>query len=505
MQPEHYSQPFSNAAQSPTTGLKSTAKLHEASSKAAAAKAPEDAFHLPDPEYRHVAGHVSRRTDNTAPVAPPPRSFRQTQTPLPAKRLNRDRGRARKLGQNDGEDSGSDSDNDRKRVRSESPDNAKRPRRTVKEPLRSSLADSEIRTKEEPGLKSIKHHWTEIDQRRKSNAFRGYDKKTNLLRRSPELEPLNDDQRFQYSEKFREIKTWDNKFNAEIYGDAYAEVMGYRFIQRRSFLNRLLSRTVISSPLETITRDIEAEVIWRLNFFTPAMEYGQRNPDATFYLTNTVKTLYLFLSYCMPRDHNGIESVIDSAAQLMQNISEDSTTKNFIDTMVDAYMSKIIRAFAETFWSSLQHGGPINARYNYDTASYKLLRHISLSRQDGRIKDEYISWITAGNEQTDLILHKVESYEPMGTIRREFIMNPLKPGVVSLIEPDMLNPRIVRDISTTELSSLGWFLDDSGLFYWRYKWHMRYNLHTSRDEFGIFKVSMDDEVLEAWRPVHRPR
>lgn len=519
MQPDNYSQTSSNAEQSPKNGLKKTAKLHEISSKATAAIAPEDDTRLPSPENRQAAGNVIRRTDNTAPVAPPPRVIRQDQTPRPARRLNRGRGNARKLGQNDGDDSDSDSDKNRNRVRSESPGNAKRPPRTVEEPQGSSLAESEMRAKEESErlelhrtLKSIGRYWTAIDQRRRLNADEGHKKKTDLLNPRRELKISNDDERFQYSEKCREIKTWDDK--TRIFLDvaletAFGNFLGNRFYQRKSSIGNILAGTPSSSPLEVIAREVEAEVIWRLNIFTPARDFGRRDSDIVRYLTITIKTLYEFLRYCMPMTHSSEESVINSAAQLVRDMSEVSTTKNFINTLVDSYMSKIIREFAQPFWFHLLRGEYDSMRkIRYTAFRRSHLYPISLSRQNGHLEDEYITWVTGGmdesdaqkqymEEQSNLKLNKVESYESMEDTRQEFIMHPSKPRVVSLILLKGTNPVIVRDVPTAELSSLGWFPDDTGLSYWRYK------LHMTQDEFGIFKVSMDDEVLEAWRPVNR--
>lgn len=427
MQPDSYSLTPSDAEQSPKPSLENTAKLHETSSEAIAARAPERIIRL-DLQVTRCAAHVSRKIDNTAPVAPPPRLFRQAQTPLQARRLNPGRGNARK---------------------------------------------------------------------------------TDLFRHSLALEPLNGDQRFQYGEKFREIKIYDDRartlHNVTLHGDAIEAAMGNRFIQRESFMGSILAESPSSIPLESIAKDVEAEVMWRLNIFSPAMDYVQQDSDAISYLTRTMKTLCLFLWYCTPRTHCSKESVINSAAQLMQGMSADSTAKSPIETLAGAYMSKIIEGFADFLITSLQLGISDNPPNEYNLAIYEPFQLIIRSRKNGRLTKEYIEWVTEGHDDDDAQkqcikkqskpkLHKVEPYKYMEDTRQKFIMNPLRPGVVSLLLLKKTNPVIVRDVSTMELSSLGWFLDGSGLSYWRYK------LHVAWEGFGIFKVSMDDEVLEAWRP-----
>ncbi|KIL93150.1 hypothetical protein FAVG1_03127 [Fusarium avenaceum] len=386
MQPDNCSQTSSNVEQSPKIGL--------------------------------GAANVIQRTDDTAPVAPPPRSFRQAQTPRLARRLNRGRGNARKLDQNDGDDSDSDSDKNRNR-----------------------------------------------------------DDKTRIF--------LN-----------AALKT------------AFGNFMRNRFYQRKSSIGNILAGTPSSSPLEVIAREVEAEVIWRLNIFTPATDFGRRDSDIVRYLTVTIGTLYEFLRYCMPMTHSSEESVINSAAQLVRDMSEVSTTKHFTNTLVDSYMSKIIRGFAQPFWFYLQRDAYESMRYiRYTGLRHYPLRLIGISRQKGRLADEYITWVTGGidesdaqkqymEEQSNLKLNKAESYESTEDTRQEFIMHPSKPRVVSLILLKGTNPMIVRDVPTAELSSLGWFPDYTGRSYWRHK------LHMTEGEVMIFKVSMDEEVLEAWNPIN---
>jgi hypothetical protein len=134
------------------------------------------------------------------------------------------------------------------------------------------------------------------------------DKKTDLTRNSLGLRPSNDNQRFRYSEKCGDTKTRDDKtstfLNTTLRKAAYGNAMRNHFIQRRSFIGLLLSRTVFSSPLQVIARDVEAEVMWCLNIFSPAMDYGQQDSDAISHLTRSIETLCLFLWYCTPRDHS---------------------------------------------------------------------------------------------------------------------------------------------------------------------------------------------------------
>ncbi|KAM0330347.1 hypothetical protein ACHAPQ_006441 [Fusarium lateritium] len=529
MQSYIYRQTFSNTEQVPKIRFRSTAKLHGMSPRATAAKVLlRDAIRLPNPKYRQIAGHVSRRTDNTAPVAPPPRGFRRTQTSLAARRLNRGRSRARKLGQKDGEDSDSDSDKNRNPVETESSSNSTKPPRKSEEPPGSY---SEIITREESErlkqsstLKLIGQHWTEIDQRRKLNAHGGHDKKKHLFKHNPDLKFASNLQRFQYSAKCDEIKTWDDQtrmfldaaLHEDAYEDAYEDTYedvyrhGYGTAYKDVMGDRFMSHTPPPSsprPFEVVIRDVEAEIIWRLNVFSPDVK-NCRQHDTDEILIETLSVLYGFLWCCMPRSHPSRESVINSAAQLTQDMSKASTTKRIIEPLADTYMSKIIEGFADAFFSKLRHGVVSYEPEPFEIYECVPLQKLLNSRRSGYMTNEYIAWAAASSdgyeaeeryttEKWYLNRRNAKSYNSMEDTRQEFIMNPLRPGVVSLILLVGANPMTVRDIYALKLRSLGWFHDDTGLFYWRYK--MRF----VQGGFGIFKVSMDNEVMEAWRPVNR--
>jgi hypothetical protein len=150
----------------------------------------------------------------------------------------------------------------------------------------------------------------------------------------------------------------------------------------------------------------------------------------------------------------------------MQDMPADSTTKSLIDTLADAYMSKIIEGFADFFFTSLQVGISDDPPNEYNLAINEPFWLIIHSRKNGRLENEYIAWVTAGKDGYDaqkeymkerlhLNLHKVEFYKSMKDTRQEFIMNLFGPLVVSLILLKGTNPVIVRDVSTMELNSLG--------------------------------------------------
>jgi len=490
---------------------------------------------LPDPEYRHLAGHVRRKTGGAVRATPPPSHPQQTSSTPRNRPPNQRKKGSNRFGNGSGSDSDSDSDPNRKLRRNGDGISGAR-RRPAKpsdasEPLLPNRAAIEREESERMKLfrvlQEVTDKWGRIRHRRRENQEAGDRREQLLLRRYAEM-------RGQCSTSLEYPGAVTRVHRLEVLQESQDDWQDSGWMSRmvckiekweanrRCFLDEVLYGDIEkklleeeqcgmapgkpSVHLEAILGRVESDVISRCHQFDPSTrDWGLSFPSLELRLVAIVKALYQGLWIHLSQPGNEAADLVAATAAFVEENCPDRSLFRDNEALTDAYMAKIIEGLVE---AALRDRS--TAQRNPNPESLRLVRIIRESRNDGHMTSAYMGWICSDVEANVVEQccvqwekgRKAEAVEKLRSalrsiIQQEFCPNIIRPGVVSLVLLKADIAQTVRNVSEGELMEIGWFSQSPqflGSKYWRYE------LCSRGLEDTILKVSMAHEILGMWMP-----
>ncbi|KAK1671997.1 hypothetical protein BDP55DRAFT_274935 [Colletotrichum godetiae] len=180
------------------------------------------------------------------------------------------------------------------------------------------------------------------------------------------------------------------------------------------------------------------------------------------------------------------------------------------------YISRIGAGMSRALEDALATGtDPRAVRHDFPD-HVDVIQRVKTSRTKwgSSLSDQYMDWMTSSFcaeyleeicKSWEVVLRKETCYTYRKTmasivdIRQEFCPGIRKRGIVSLVLLKGGYPASIKDVSATELQSMGWFEDVNGA-YWRYEYESAYSRGTKAGEKAIYRVTMEGEVLGMLSP-----
>lgn len=483
---------------------------------------------LPEPEYRRVAGNVTRRTNRAVAPLPPPNP-RQPQSAFHSRVTSRGRRKGAA-----GFESDSDGDSDRENPKRKSGDNdlgaatqkKKRPEpQSGPDDLLSSRMEIEREEKERVQQMITLRKIQDISQDILAHRH-GIQKDVTYIRQS-----LFNQRASSYESPLihRTVIDRDAKLHE------YLDEMLYGAIKDISSAGK--GSTELSN-IEEIVQKIEGTVLmrfmmyddWRFDFgkslderLIMALRKAEKalwrwDPFITHYTNMLRGQGYMTADsyYHGPGRDPSVQQVpIENHRQNIKWVVQEfirincedpwKGKKRFIHAVADAYLERIIEAMCRAAMTMPPPPGlePSGCQ----------LGIIESSRENRRLKPEYIAWVTAGVDPVKLgnfetNWHRLKRKELLRdyrknmdsvkiTVVQEFCPDLVSPGVVSLLLAKGGYPTGIRDVSAEELESLGWVAGrgEGSRVYWRCE---PANEDADEIPMDLLKVGMDGEILGAF-------
>lgn len=484
---------------------------------------------LPDPEYRNVAGHVSRRPVSVRADPPPTSSSRATSTPQRRRDDQKER-RRRRLGKCDDDDSDDSDSDDRKKKHGKGGPNLP-PRRQRAQSVEASHAESSSLDAEEERrmalhrvLQGVSNTWDNIGWYRTQCQDDGAGRKVALIQHDEKEQRQRPLDLLQCPDGMSQPEN-DQQSPYESVGSYFTMVANnQRNCQR--YLDNALYRdisekreddSIRSDPfdhLEDVLKRTEKGVARRCNYFNESRRnWGampQNPPDSLISIIASMqKAVWKEL---LRKDPFPADIIGEIRAFLTIKKCCNAVTEGFsVDLLVDVYIEKIITSLADAVKFDWEGN-----RTNPDSESLSVIKVLKASRRGGTLTAEYLEWartVVDRNEleraclawrqdfqSTRVRMFRETMADSKMSVEQIFIPDVVKQGTLSLVLFKGNYPSTVLEVEPHDLERLGWRYDIWKRTYWRYEIYADRPAGFSSRRETVFKVSIDGEVWSMLTP-----
>ncbi|KAH8664778.1 hypothetical protein BGZ61DRAFT_462386 [Ilyonectria robusta] len=499
--------------------------FHAKSSPKSIAGLLEHGTGLPDPEYRNVAGHVSRRPVSVRAEPPPTSSSRATSTPQRRQEEQRKR-RRRRLGKFDDDDSDDSDSDDRKKNHGKGGLNlpTRRQRTQLVESYRTESLSLELEEERlmalQQALQGVSNTWDNIGRYRTQCQEEGARRKVALIEYDEKEQRERDLDLLQSSNGISQPEN-DQPSAYKLAGPYLVRAAANNHSNCHRYLDNALYRdisgkldndSILFDPFDhlgDILERTEKGVVRRCNYFNKSRRnWGampQKYPDILISIIASMqKSVWKEL---FPKGPFPADITREIRAFLATKKGCNTVAEGFsANLLVDGYLEKIIASLADAMRLDWEGG-----RTKPNAESLCVVKALKASRQGGILTTEYLDWAWTDvnrNElekagiawQHDLQSSRIETFrrtmaDAKMTVKQRFIPDVMKQGTLSLVLFKGNYPSTVLEVEPHDLERLGWWYDMRKGTYWRYEIYADHPAGLSSRRETVFKVSIDGEVF----------